>query len=363
MKQLLAVAIIAVCAATVVAGPAVAAASPPAPVIGVVDTERVQGEYKAMQVLNQQFMEFQRQQESQIIRRQKSRMLLDQEQREYLDLSSPTAAPTSVRDKRLTDLEKLSDDRSKRLLDLGQKKDRTPDEEQEYQKLDAMYKQRTQDLNTLRVDVERTVQGKSDELMKIITDSFSAAVKAVAEEKKLSLVLRREISLYGGTDVTEDVIAKLNQAPMPQVNLTAAPAAPAPAAPTKVGEKSVAPEASAAKGAETFSGTIKEVAVFDHATGKAGELVAATGEATGSDFEAAVILNESPDKRFLIALGTAETLGLVTVTRGAQAPYSLTARANLKAAGWSVELVADHIGGTGNWQAGVYRVSTVRRTK
>jgi len=186
--------------------------------VGVVDTDRVSGEYKGMQGLNQQFLEFQKQQESQIVRKQKSRMLFDQEQREYMDLSSPTAAPTAERDKRLTELEKLSDERSKRLLDLGQKKDRTADEEQEYQKLDQTYKQRTQELSAVQSDVQRTVQAKSDELMKTITDSFNAAVKAVAEEKKLPLVFRKEIVLSGGIDITEDVIARLNQQPMPQAS-------------------------------------------------------------------------------------------------------------------------------------------------
>jgi Skp family chaperone for outer membrane proteins len=253
MKQVLLLVIIVGCAAALAAGPAGAAASAPGATIGVVDTERVQAEYKAMQALNQQFMEFQKQQDAQLVRRQKSRMLFEDEQREYLDLSSPTAAPTSDRDKRLGDFEKLSDDRSKRLLDLGQKKDRTADEEQEYQELDVTYKQRTQELNDLRTDVERTVQGKSDELMKLIMDSFNAAVKAVAEDKKLALVLRRSvvydstgipIVLYGGADITEDVITKLNQSPAPQVNLTVPPApAAAPGTSTPVTAKPAAPAA------------------------------------------------------------------------------------------------------------------------
>jgi Skp family chaperone for outer membrane proteins len=239
MKQVLLAVIMVGCAAALAVAPAGAAAPAPGPSIAVVDTERVQAEYKAMQALNQQFTEFQKQQDAQLIRRQKSRMLFDDEQREYLDRSAPTAAPTSERDERLATLEKLSDDRSKRLLDLGQKKDRTPEEEQEYQKLDATYKRRTQELNDLRGDVERTVQSKSDELMKLIMDSFNSAVKAVAEEKKLALVLRRSVVydatgipvvLYGGTDITEDVITKLNQAPPPQVNLTV-PRVPAGAAP------------------------------------------------------------------------------------------------------------------------------------
>lgn len=203
---------------------AIAAAPAPALGVGIVDTDRVSSEYKAMQTLNQQYLDFQKQQEAQMLRRQKSRMLFDQELREYLDYSSPTAAPTADRDKKLADLEKLSDDRSKRLLDLGQKKDRTADEEGEYQKLDTTYKQRTQELSAIQSDVQRAVEAKQNELMKIITDSFNAAVKAVADEKKLPLVLRREIVLFGGTNITDDVITKLNQQPMPTISMTPAPA-------------------------------------------------------------------------------------------------------------------------------------------
>jgi Skp family chaperone for outer membrane proteins len=213
------------------AGAATAAAPAPASSVGVVDTDRVSGEYRAMQTLNQQYLEFQKLQEAQILRRQKSRMLFDQELREYLDLSSPTAAPTAERDKRLTEMEKASDDRSKRLLDLGQRKDRTADEDGEYQRLDATYKQRTQELSAIQSDVQRVVEAKQNELMKIITESFNAAVKAVANEKKLPVVMRREIVLFGGTDITEDVITKLNQQPMPAISMTPAGVGAAAAAP------------------------------------------------------------------------------------------------------------------------------------
>jgi len=206
------------------------AAAPAASTVGVVDTERVSGEYKAMQILNEQFLAFQQQQDAQIVRRQKSRMLFDHEQREYLDRSAPTAAPTAERDKLLAEFEKLSDDRSKRLLDLGQRKDRSVEEEQEYQKLDQIYKQRTQELAALQTDVQKAIRAKSDEFMRIITESFEAAVKAVAEEKKLSMALRKEMVLYGGTDITEDVIRKLNQAPLPHISSEAGAPGPLPAA-------------------------------------------------------------------------------------------------------------------------------------
>jgi hypothetical protein len=37
----------------------------------------------------------------------------------------------------------------------------------------------------------------------------------VAEEKKLSMILVKETVLFGGLDVTNEVIAKLNSTPLP----------------------------------------------------------------------------------------------------------------------------------------------------
>ena len=52
-------------------------------------------------------------------------------------------------------------------------------------------------------------------IQKAIRD-ITDRVKAVAEEKKLQLVLRKEMVLYGGLDITEDVIAKLNAGTPPE---------------------------------------------------------------------------------------------------------------------------------------------------
>jgi len=184
--------------------------------IGVVDMDRVSGEFRGLQLLNQQFLDFQKEQETQLQRRQNSRLLSDEEQREYLDLAAPTAAPTPERDTRLAALEKLSDERSRRLLDLTQKASRTPEEDEEYQNLDRVYKRRSDELKALQEDATKVVVAKHEQLTKIINDSLNAAVQMVAAEKGLGLILRKEIVLFGGADVTEDVITKLNKEPVPQ---------------------------------------------------------------------------------------------------------------------------------------------------
>ncbi len=180
-----------------------------APRLGVVDMDRIAVEYRAMQDLNQQFQQFQRSQDEALEARYKTRVLDDDERQEYLDLAD-MGAPTAERDKRLSELADLSDTRERRLLELRQKEERSPFEEDEYDQLRVLYDMRMQELAAVQADLQQTRRAKQEELTKVVTDSVDGAVKAVAEEQQLSTVVRKEMVLYGGLDITEDVLAKLN---------------------------------------------------------------------------------------------------------------------------------------------------------
>jgi len=185
-----------------------------APVWGYVDMEKLAGGYKAMQDLNQQFQEFRAQRDSELEQRHKARLLSDEEQREFLD-SSAMGAPTEQRAQRLKELEELSNQRERKLFDLRESKSRTPEEEQEFKYLGGIYEKRMTELAGLQQDRDKAVTAKYEELSKLVTDSVDVAVKAVGEEQKLAIVLRKEIVLWGGTDITDAVLAKLN-APAPK---------------------------------------------------------------------------------------------------------------------------------------------------
>ncbi len=199
-------------AAALPVGAARAAGSNP-PVLAYVDMDKLSAGYKGMQDLNQQFQQFRAQKDAELERQHKARLLNDEERQEYLDLAT-VAAPTEQRDKRMKELEELSNQRERRLFTLREKKDRTPDEETEFQQLNAIYEKRMSELAKLQHERDQAVTAKYQELSKIITDSVDAAVKVVAEEKKLTIVLRKEVVLWGGVDITDDVLAKLN-APAP----------------------------------------------------------------------------------------------------------------------------------------------------
>jgi Skp family chaperone for outer membrane proteins len=184
-------------------------AAEPAASWGVVDMGRVATEYRGMHNLERQFQEFQREQDQMLDGRYKTRALYDDERQEFFDLSD-MGAPTEERDKRLAELAGLSDKRENRLLELRQNKERTPGEEEEFRQLTALYDQRMGELAALQTSLQQAREAKRAELNRVLTDSVNSAVKAVAEERGLPIVVRREIVLYGGTDITEDVLTKLN---------------------------------------------------------------------------------------------------------------------------------------------------------
>jgi len=184
-------------------------AAEPAAGWGVVDMGRVATEYRGMRELERQFQEFQREQDQILDGRYKTRALYDDERQEFFDLTD-MGAPTEERDKRLAELAGLSDKRENRLLELRQNKERTPGEEEEFRQLTGLYDQRMGELAALQTSLQQEREAKRAELNSVLTESVNSAVKAVAEEEGLLIVVRREIVLYGGTDITEGVLTRLN---------------------------------------------------------------------------------------------------------------------------------------------------------
>jgi len=208
MKRLTACVIVAGALLSIaMAGAGWAAAS--APNWGLVDMDRVAAEYRGMQELNDQFQQFQMEQERQLREQHATRLLFDEERQEYLDLSH-MAAPTEARAERLEALRKLSDERERRLFELRKVKERSEDEQVEYERLNQLYERRMEDLTGLQADLQQSRLAKYEELTRLVTESVDAAVKAVAEENELMLVVRKEMVLFGGVDVTDEVLTRLN---------------------------------------------------------------------------------------------------------------------------------------------------------
>ncbi len=60
----------------------------------------------------------------------------------------------------------------------------------------------------LFADYQQKIQAKQVELQKGVSDQVKAATKTVADAKGLSVVLSKDVVLYGGVDITDQVAKK-----------------------------------------------------------------------------------------------------------------------------------------------------------
>ena len=68
-----------------------------------------------------------------------------------------------------------------------------------------------QEKNDYYQQTQERLQQKNQELMEPIQQSIEDAVKKVSETKGLSVVLEKSTVVYGGQDITQDVINKINK--------------------------------------------------------------------------------------------------------------------------------------------------------
>ncbi len=201
------------------------------PAIGIVDMERVGKEYKGFEELQGKYQKFAQDQQDRFNARQKVMMLNEADYTKYFDLVQ-AGAPTDANKKTISDLETLASTRQSRLKELVALKDRDTDQQKEYDELSKLYSLRMAELKDLDDSLMKEVQQMKTDLTKQADTQVEAAVKAVAEQKKLSMVFVKAAILYGATDITDDVLTKLNAAAPAPAPEAPAPA-PAPAAPAR----------------------------------------------------------------------------------------------------------------------------------
>lgn len=73
-------------------------------------------------------------------------------------------------------------------------------------KAPALSDKEKQDLN---VQLMQRVEQKRQELLKAITDKINAAVKEVADAKGLTMIVSKTFVVYGGPDITDDVLKRI----------------------------------------------------------------------------------------------------------------------------------------------------------
>ncbi len=203
--------------------------------IGYVDLEQVLNTFTNAQELQRQYQELANELQLIINRHLSNYMLTSQERAEFKGLIAKTTLTESER-KRLEELENLAAGRQRELQELENQQNLTDTQKQRLSELQGLRSAADIDINTIVKEYQDQLNKKRDELTtkmeKDIKDKLAKlgitvkenedvtpyikqavdkAIAQVAKAKNLSLVLSNQVVLFGGVDITAEVIKAINK--------------------------------------------------------------------------------------------------------------------------------------------------------
>lgn len=197
-----------------------ATAAAPAPQIGVVDLDATAKSFVGYKSAMTRMEAFAKERDESFTTLKSGVGLNQKDYAEYLDLAAHTVKINSARIKELEDLAKKTRDEFQALKDKDDKKETlTADERARFEQLDKDIKVVSASLNEQGDKLYKEVQDEYNRYSKILTDLVDKTIGTVAAAQKVSIVLSKNVQgkdtveklvLWGGTDITNDVVKALN---------------------------------------------------------------------------------------------------------------------------------------------------------
>mgnify|MGYP000884163157 CR=1 FL=1 len=186
-----------------------------APNIGKVEMDKVFAKFEFFKEKAKEFQELTRKLNAEIdLRRTVYPLLLDEEFNRIGELraKNPLNADEQKEFDRLT---RLGDDRDAQLAKLENLDDTkiTADEKKQRQALMAIKAQAQEQIKGMAEKHAGTLAKQDEDMSKEVRNRMEEAAKAIAAENNLIAVLQSDVVLFGGIDVTEKVIERLNAKP------------------------------------------------------------------------------------------------------------------------------------------------------
>ena len=192
----------------VIAGPGLAQDAP-ATKIATVSIGRIQAQYGDLQTE-------QRQLEQWLAEKRKLFNLM----RDYVFLSADNFSEasdllkkqqrTQEEQTRLDELRNISDTKDKRFRDLEAKANRTPQEQDEYNSLQDIYRTRVKAIEDMWQQTLAELNQRRQQAVNGLMGKVTEAIRAEAEAQGFTIVFDADAVFFGGTDITEQVLARLN---------------------------------------------------------------------------------------------------------------------------------------------------------
>lgn len=199
----------AVLAFVAMAGMPVQAQGNAQPVIGMVDVQRAFDEYKNTKASNDEINKLAASFMKELEVREKHRHLSEADMAELVRLSTLANPSTDDRTK-LQQLESKSKQLDENFNALVQKADLTEAERQQQVELRNNRNRNEQNYRNLQEDYLDQLEKRKNELSSKITEDIRLAIEKVAQQQGLATVVDKIAILYGGKDVTDEVIKVLN---------------------------------------------------------------------------------------------------------------------------------------------------------
>lgn len=193
-------------------------AAPATPSIGVIDLDQVAQKYKGYQNANDRFQVF-RESRKQLFDAMKNGMYLSKDEfDEYVSRAGDTTKLDAERIKQLENLAKKNQDEYQALK--AKEKDKLTDaDSKRLAELEKNLSEVTPLLQERSTQMQEEIEGEFGHYSQSLTKLVNDALGEVAKKMKLSIVLSKTLQtqegeakfvLWGGTDMTDDVIKYLN---------------------------------------------------------------------------------------------------------------------------------------------------------
>jgi outer membrane protein len=179
--------------------------------IGVVDMRRVLREYQTYVRENEEFKRFVARKREELRARVSVRLLSQEERDEYLRLFQKGPQATPEERQRMRALEEKNTQLERRIEELSQKPDLSEEEKQELERLRKLELEAQARLEQLRREYERQLNERDTEISRKLEQNIRNTISFIAGRKGLSMVLDYSAVLFGGVDITNEVLAELNK--------------------------------------------------------------------------------------------------------------------------------------------------------
>lgn len=147
------------------------------------------------------------------LQRMLERRLLTDDQRKEAEAIDAIDKPTDAQKQRLAELTAEAKKYEDELKDLQQKPESSLDDKQKERlnELTTRGRQATQKIQELNDTYAKQLNDKNQDMSTKIQERIKNAIGDVARNKGLTAVVDKQVILYGGLDVTEDVMKIVNK--------------------------------------------------------------------------------------------------------------------------------------------------------